>query len=91
VTVESSSVTAQEDRSLDPLADGEIDGPGSAWCEWNGDGLAALAQHGQGAMAAFDAESFDVSTERFGDPQPVDRQQRDERVLAGRREAGSDE
>ena len=57
-----------------PMA--EVDRPGGARGERDGDDLAALAQHGQGAVPAFETELVDVGAERFGDPQPVDRQQR---------------
>ena len=40
-----------------------------------GDQLAALTEHGQGAVAMFETEIVDVGAERFGDAQPVDRQQ----------------
>jgi hypothetical protein len=53
--------------------------------------FAALAIQGQGAMATFEAERLDVGTERFGDSQPVDSQQRDKRVLARRRQSRRDE
>jgi hypothetical protein len=56
--------------------DGEVDGTGGARGERDGDDLAAFAQHGQGAMSAVQAELVDVGVERFGDPQPVDGQQR---------------
>jgi hypothetical protein len=42
-------------------------------------------------MAAFEAELLDVGAERFGDSQPVDGQQGDERVLGRRRQSGGDE
>ena len=86
-----SPLLSEEDRPLDPFADGEIDGPGGSRGERDGDDLAALAQHRERAVAPFEAERLDVGAERFGDPQPVDRQQGDERVLAGRGQPGSDE
>jgi hypothetical protein len=51
----------------------------------------ALAEHRECAVAAFESERFDVGAERFGHAQAVDREQRHERVLAGRGEAGCDE
>jgi hypothetical protein len=42
-------------------------------------------------MAALDAERLDVRADRFGHPQPAERQQRDESVLGCRSEAGGDE
>jgi hypothetical protein len=38
--------------------------PGDPWGEGHRGDLAALAQHGQGAVAALFAERFDVDTER---------------------------
>jgi hypothetical protein len=42
-------------------------------------------------VPTFDPECVDVGTEGLGDPQPVDREQRDQRVLIGRAEPGRDE
>lgn len=42
-------------------------------------------------MSAFDAEGLDVGAESFGDSEPVDGQQRYERVLSGGCEPGGDE
>ena len=42
-------------------------------------------------MAPFEAELFDVGAGRFGDPQPIQRQEADERVVAGAGESGGDE
>jgi hypothetical protein len=59
--VETFAVVAEEDRPLDPFADGQVDSSGGARRERDGDDLAALAQHDEGAVAAFDAEGFDVA------------------------------
>jgi hypothetical protein len=82
VAVESLTVGIDEDRSLETFADGEVDGPGDAWRERHGDELAALAQHRQGAMTAFLTEGFDVGADRLRNPQPVQRQQRHQGVVA---------
>jgi len=42
-------------------------------------------------VPAFDAQSLDVGADSFGHAQPVEGQQRDERVLGGRPEPGSDQ
>ena len=55
-----------------------------AWREWHGGGLAALADHGEGAMATLQADGVDVGADRFGDSQPVQRQQRHEGVISRR-------
>ena len=68
-----------------------IDRPGGAWGEWDGDHLAALTEHGQGAVPAFETEIVDVGAERFGDPQTVDRQQGDQGVFGGGDEPGRDQ
>ena len=85
------TVGVDEDRSLEPFADGQIDGAGDAWRQRHRDELAALAQHGQGAVPAFLAESFDVGADRFRHPQPVQRQQRHQGVIAWRGQAGGDQ
>ena len=82
------AVVAEEDRPVEPLTDRQIEGPGSAWCEGDGDGLAALAMHHQGAAAPVEAELVDVGTERLGVPQTVQRQQRTQHMILRRRQSG---
>ena len=72
-------------------AGAQVDGAGGAWREGDGDSLGALAQNGEGAVSALQAERLDVRPGRFGDPQPVQREERDERVLSGGAESRSDE
>src|SRR5947209_1022116 len=91
VTVEAFAVVADKDGSVVAFPDGEIDGPGGAGCKGDGDDLAALAPDRERAVAAFEAEGFDVGAGRLGDPQPVEREQADEGVVAGVAEAGRDE
>ena len=91
MAIEPGAVAAEEDRSLAAFADGEVDRPGGAGRQRDGDDLAALADDRQGAMTAFEPESFDVGPDRFGDPQPVQREQADEGVVAGAAETGGDE
>ena len=91
VPIESVAVGAAEDRSFAAFTDGEIDRPRGAGRERDGHDLAALAQDRQGAVAAFEAELFDVGAGRFGDAQPVECQQADERVVAGAGEPGRDQ
>jgi hypothetical protein len=88
MAVQTPSGAIEKDRTVRALADGQIDGPGGARRQRDGDDLAALAHDGQGPMAAFEAERFDVGAQRFGHPQPVDRQQRHQRVLGRPAEAG---
>jgi hypothetical protein len=79
-----------EDRSVEPFTHGEIDGPGDLRGQRHRDQLAALAQHGQGAVPAFLAQRFDVGADRLGHPQPVLRQQRHQGVVAWRRQTSGD-
>jgi hypothetical protein len=65
VPVEPGAGIGEEDRSVRSLADREIDRPRSPGRERDGDDPAALARDGQGAVAAFDAEAFDVGVECF--------------------------
>ncbi|MCA1693586.1 MAG: hypothetical protein LC749_02025, partial [Actinobacteria bacterium] len=77
--------------AFDTFADRQVDGASGARRERDDHDLAALANHRERAVAPFDAERFDVGAERFVDPQPVDGQQRGQRVVAGRRKPGGDE
>ena len=90
-TVEALPASGGEDRSADPFADGEVDRPGGARGHGYGDGLATLADDGERPMAPFDAESFDVGADRFGDPEAVEGQQRDQGMLGGGAESGGDQ
>ena len=80
-------VGSNEDRSLGPFADGQVDRPRSARRQWDGDHLAALAGDRQGPVPALDAQGFNVGADSFGHPEPVERQQRDQRVLFRRAES----
>ena len=74
VMVETMTVAADEDGALAALTDSQVGRPGRPRSRRRGDHLAALAQHGQGAMPAFEGEGFDVGPASFGYPQPVERQ-----------------
>jgi hypothetical protein len=82
VAVEAFAVRSEEDRPLDPFADGRVDRPIGSRRARDGDDLAALARHRERPVAALDAEGLDVGTERFRDAQAVSREQGNERVLA---------
>src|SRR5204862_7208056 len=84
VAIQPLPVAATEDWPLTALTDGQVDRPGGARRERDGDDLAALAGNYQGPVPALDAQGPDVGTDGFGHPQPVEGQQRDERVLGGR-------
>src|SRR5262245_31735185 len=51
VTIKSLSVAGEQDWSFEAFTDDEVDRPRGAWRERDGDGLAALAQHDQRAVA----------------------------------------
>jgi hypothetical protein len=42
-------------------------------------------------VAALDAQGLDVGAGGFGDPQPIQRQQRDQRMLGGLAKPGGDQ
>ncbi len=91
VAVQPPPVRGDKQRSCGALPGGQVDGAGGAGHERDGDDLAALAGDDQGAVPAFQAELPDVRAGRLGDPQPVQRQQRDEGMLGGRPETGGDQ
>jgi hypothetical protein len=81
VPVQPLFVRAGEDRSFHALSNGQVDRPRGAWRERDGDNLAALAGDNQGSVPAFDAQFLDAGAGGFGHPEPVERQQGDQRVL----------
>ena len=91
VAVHASAFDAQEDRPRRTFPDVQIECPSGAGCDRNRDVLAALAHDRQRAMSTFDGQVIDVSVQRFGDPQPVQREQRHQRTVAQIAEAGLDE
>jgi hypothetical protein len=70
------------------LADGQVDSPGSARRERDGNDLAALAGSRESPVAAFQIEVLDVGAGGLGDPQPVQREPRDQPMLCRRPEPG---
>jgi len=91
VPVQPPPVRGEEQRSFGALVDGQVDRPGGARCQRNGDDLAALAGDDQGAVPAFQAQLLDVGAGGLRYPQPVQREQGDQRVLGGRPEPGGDQ
>ena len=91
VPVQPAPISGQEDGSFGAFADGQVDRPGGARGERDGDDLAALAGDHQGSVAALDAERFDAGAGGLGDPQPVQREQRDQRVLRRWAKPGGDQ
>jgi len=81
-------IRAAEDRPVHALADGKVDRPRGGGRERDGDDLAALAGDHQGTVPPLHAQGFNAGAGGFGDPQPVERQQRDQRVLGRRAQPG---
>jgi hypothetical protein len=91
VPVQPPPVRGGKERPVGVLADRQVDRPGGARGQRDGDYLAALARDNQGAVAAFHAHVLDVRAGRLRHAQPVQRQQRDQRMLGGRPEPGGDQ
>jgi hypothetical protein len=81
VPVHSSAFDAGEDRPHRPLTDVQIQRPTGARCDGDSDVLAALAHDRQRTMPALCRQIVDVGIQRFGDPQPIQRQQRHQRTV----------
>jgi hypothetical protein len=60
VPVQPPPAGSQEYRPFGVFTDGQLDRPGSARCERDGDDLAALAGDGQGPVPAFEAQAVDL-------------------------------
>jgi hypothetical protein len=71
VPVETPAVAGGKDRPCGSFADGQVDGASGARRKRDGDGLAALAEDGEGPMAALDADGLDVGADRFGYRNPL--------------------
>jgi len=84
-------VRGQEHRPAGPFPDGQVDRPGRARGQRKGDHLAPFAGDRQGPVPAFQAEVLDVRSGGFRDPQPIQREQGDQRVLGRRPEPGGDQ
>jgi hypothetical protein len=79
--VQPTPIRGQEDGPFTAFTDGQVDRAGGARRERDGDDLAARAGDHQGAVASFDAQGLDAGAGGLGDPQPVQREQRDQRML----------
>ena len=91
VPVQPPPVGSEEHRPFGPLADSQADRPGGARRDRDGDDLAALAGDHQGTVAAFQAQLLDVSAGRLRHPQPVQRQQGEQRTIGRRPQPGGDQ
>jgi hypothetical protein len=91
VPVKPPAVSGEENGIVAAFADGQVDRPGRARGERDGDDLAALAGDGQGPVPALQAQVLDVGAGSLRDPQPIQGQQRDQGMLAGSPEPGGDQ
>jgi hypothetical protein len=90
VPVQTLPVGPAEDWPVEAFPSGEVQTAGGTRRERDRNDLAALAEHGQGVVAEFGADGSDVGAERLADPQPVQREERDQRVLLCRTQPGGD-
>jgi hypothetical protein len=74
----------EEQRPFGALAGRQVDRPGGARRERDGHHLAALARDHQGPVPALQSQVLDIGAGGLRDPQPDEREQRDEGVLGGR-------
>jgi hypothetical protein len=79
---------SEEDGAVAAFAGSQVDRSGGAGRERYGDDLAALAGDRQGPVSALQAQVLDVGAGGFRDPQPVQREQGDQRMLERRPEPG---
>jgi hypothetical protein len=91
VPVQPPPVRRKEDRTFASLADSQIDRPRSARRQRDRDDLAALTGNDQGPVPAFQAQGLDIGAGGLRDAQPVEGEQGDQRMLAGRPEPGGDQ
>jgi hypothetical protein len=80
-----------EDWALETLADRQVEGSGNPRRQRHRDDLAALTGHAQRPMSALQAQRVDISAEGLGDTQPIQRQQRHQRVVWCRGQTRGDE
>jgi hypothetical protein len=91
VPIQPSAIRTQKKRPVAALADGQVERPRRPRGQRDGGHLAALAGDHQGPVPALDAQRLNVRADGFRHPQPVQGQQRDQRVLGRHPEPGSDQ
>jgi hypothetical protein len=91
VPVQPAAACGREHRPFCALADGQVDRPGRPRGQRDGDHLAALTGDRQRPVPALQAQLLDVRAGGLRDPQPVQREQRDQRMLARRTKPGGDQ
>ena len=88
VPVQSPPIRGQEHRPFGTFADGQVDRPGGTRRQRDRHHLAALARDGESPVAALESQVLDVGAGGLRDPQPVQREQRDQRMHRWRAESG---
>jgi hypothetical protein len=89
VPVQPSPVFGEEDRAAAAFAGGQVDRPGCARGERDGDDLAALMRViVRVRWPRSRPQVLDITAGGLGDPQPVQREQRDQRMPGRRPEPG---
>jgi hypothetical protein len=68
VPVQPPVVSGHEHRPFGPFPDGQVDRPGGARCQRDGDDLAALTGDDQSPVLAFQAQVLDVRAGGLGYP-----------------------
>ena len=91
VPVQPPAISTEEDRALAPLADGQVDRARGTRRQGDGDHLSALTCDHQGPVAAFHTQGLNFRAGGLRDPQPVQRQQRDQRMLGHWSQSGRDQ
>jgi hypothetical protein len=91
VAVQPPPVRGQEDRPVTAFPGGQVDRPGGARRERDGDDLAALAGDRQGPVSAVQPQVLDVGPGGLRYSQPVERKQGYQRMLGRRSEPGGDQ
>src|SRR6516162_5800102 len=91
VPVQPPPVRGQEHRPARTLADGQVDRPGSTRRDRDSDYLAALAGNRESPMAALQAQLLNIRAGGLRDPQPVQRERGDQRMLTRRTKPSRDQ
>jgi hypothetical protein len=89
--IQPTAIGGQKDRSFGALANSQVNRPRGPWRQRDGDDLGALAGNDQSPVPALDAQALDVGAGGFGDPQPIEGQQRDQGMLGGHAEPGGNQ
>ena len=89
MSIQTVSGVRDEDRALAAFPNREVDRSGCTRRERDRYHLAAFTVDREGPMPAVETERFDIGAGGFGDPQPIERQQADQRVVTSAREAAT--